>query len=102
MRKFTGPELKVLRRKAKLSQTDFWSPLGVTQSAACRYEQGRAIPRTVQCILSLLVESSTNYLFGLRGRYVKIMKGTYGKAPLPDQPADVSNQQADVSNQPAE
>ena len=81
MRKFTGPELKVLRNKAKLSQADFWSPLGVTQSAACRYEQGRAIPMPVQCLLSLLVESSSDYIFHLRGRYSKIMNGTFVKAP---------------------
>ena len=87
MRKFTGPELKVLRNKAKLSQTAFWSPLGVTQSAACRYEQGRAIPMPVQCLLSLLVESSSDYISYLRDRYSKIMNGTFVKAPLPQQAA---------------
>ena len=87
MRKFTGPELKVLRNKAKLSQTAFWSPLGVTQSAACRYEQGRAIPMPVQCLLSLLVDSSAQQVSYLRDRYSKIMNGTFVKAPLPQQAA---------------
>jgi transcriptional regulator with XRE-family HTH domain len=36
-----------LRQQLGLTQTEFWRPLGVTQSAGSRYENGRAVPRPV-------------------------------------------------------
>ena len=42
-----------LRRKLRLSQAEFWVPLGVTQSAGSRYEHGRDIPRPVALLLEL-------------------------------------------------
>lgn len=44
---------KTLRRKLALNQTQFWSPLGVTQSGGSRYESGRALPKPVRMLLSL-------------------------------------------------
>lgn len=42
--KITGTSMKRLREKLGLNQTAFWSPIGVTQSGASRYESGRSIP----------------------------------------------------------
>ena len=40
------------RKKSGLSQTEFWSPIGVKQSTASRYEKGdRGIPVHVQALL---------------------------------------------------
>lgn len=41
------------RREHGLTQTDFWTCIGVTQSGGSRYESGRAIPRPVQLLLQL-------------------------------------------------
>lgn len=45
---------KALRAKLKMNQTDFWRPLGVTQSGGCRYENGRAMPKPVRLLLELM------------------------------------------------
>jgi len=49
----TGEDVKALRGKLRLNQTQFWSKINVTQSGGSRYESGRAIPRTVQLLLHL-------------------------------------------------
>lgn len=36
-----------LRQQLGITQTEFWRPLGVTQSAGSRYENGRGIPKPV-------------------------------------------------------
>lgn len=36
-----------------MTQSEFWHPLGVTQSAGSRYESGRAIPKPVQILLAI-------------------------------------------------
>ena len=41
------------RRKLGLNQSDFWRPVGITQSGASRYESGRAIPRSVRTLLAI-------------------------------------------------
>ena len=33
-----------LRRKMDISQSEFWSRIGVTQSGGSRYESGRPVP----------------------------------------------------------
>jgi len=43
-----------IRYKLGLSQLEFWSNIGTTQSAGSRYESGRAMPRTVQTLLHLV------------------------------------------------
>lgn len=50
MKTITGPEAKAKRIKLGLTQTEFWSRLGITQSGASRYESGRSIPRPVQVL----------------------------------------------------
>ncbi len=42
------------RRKRKLSQSEFWAPIGVTQSAGSRYESGRPLPIPIALLLDLV------------------------------------------------
>ena len=46
-------DAREIRRKLGVSQLEFWSRIGMTQSAGSRYETGRAMPRTVQALLRL-------------------------------------------------
>ncbi|MDR2093136.1 MAG: helix-turn-helix domain-containing protein [Azoarcus sp.] len=48
------PDVKEIRRKLGLNQSQFWSKIGVTQSGGSRYESGRNIPRPVQALLRLV------------------------------------------------
>lgn len=54
MKQITGAEALKLRQKLGMSQTQFWSPLGVTQSGGCRYESGRTVPVPVQKLYYLV------------------------------------------------
>lgn len=47
----TGAEVRKLRERLGMNQTDFWSRVSVQQSAASRYETGRSIPEPVQVLL---------------------------------------------------
>lgn len=47
----TGAEVRKLREKLGMNQTQFWSRVQVQQSAASRYETGRSIPEPVQMLL---------------------------------------------------
>ncbi len=47
-------DIRSIRRKLGLNQSQFWSKLGVTQSGGSRYESGRNIPRPVQALLRLV------------------------------------------------
>lgn len=49
----TPDQIKALRKKIGMVQTEFWAPLGVTQSGGSRYEAGRNIPRSVQLLLAI-------------------------------------------------
>lgn len=51
LKTYTSADIITMRNKRKMTQTQFWSPLGVTQSGASRYEHGRNIPRPVQRLL---------------------------------------------------
>ena len=48
----TAAEIVEYRKKNNISQSDFWGPLGVSQSGGSRYESGRNIPRPVQILLA--------------------------------------------------
>ena len=50
---YTGEEALAMRKKANLNQSEFWSPIGVTQSGGSRYESGRNIPKPVQRLLAI-------------------------------------------------
>ena len=47
-------DVREIRRKLGLNQSQFWSKIGVTQSGSSRYESGRNIPRPVQALLKLV------------------------------------------------
>ncbi|GMV56351.1 MAG: hypothetical protein AMXMBFR6_21560 [Betaproteobacteria bacterium] len=47
-------DVRELRRKLGMNQSQFWSRLGVTQSGGSRYESGRNMPRPVQALLRLI------------------------------------------------
>jgi transcriptional regulator with XRE-family HTH domain len=56
----TGELAKALRLQAGLSQAAFWEPLGITQSAGCRYESGQTVPGPIRILLFV------NHVVGLR------------------------------------
>jgi len=51
----TGLQAKEMRSKTGQNQSQFWNPIGVTQSGSSRYEAGRDIPRPTQLLLVLKV-----------------------------------------------
>ena len=51
--KITGKQVKEIRTKSGKNQTEFWAPLGVTQSGGSRYESGRNIPAPVSLLVAL-------------------------------------------------
>lgn len=66
----TGAQAKALRHKLGMNQLQFWSPVGVTQSGASRYESGRNIPRPVQMLLTIAYgtdKQSEHVTLALRG-----------------------------------
>lgn len=51
---FQSPdEIRAFREKCQMNQTEFWTRVGVTQSAGSRYESGRSIARPVQTMLAI-------------------------------------------------
>jgi transcriptional regulator with XRE-family HTH domain len=56
----TGAVARRLREQADLSQKAFWGPIGITQSAGCRYENGQRLPRPIRILVF------ANYVAGLR------------------------------------
>jgi DNA-binding transcriptional regulator YiaG len=46
-----------VRRKLGLSQSEFWGPIGVTQSGGSRYENDRKVPRPVDKMLTIAYAS---------------------------------------------
>ena len=53
LKQYCGDEVRELRRKAGLNQSQFWAPFQTTQSGGSRYEAGREIPGPVQILLNL-------------------------------------------------
>lgn len=54
MKKTEHMDVREVRQKLGLNQSQFWSAIGVTQSGGSRYESGRAVPRPVQALLNLV------------------------------------------------
>ena len=50
---YTCSEVRELRRKLQLNQSEFWAPFQTTQSGGSRYESGREIPDPVQVLLNI-------------------------------------------------
>ena len=47
-------DVREIRRKLGMNQSQFWSKIGVTQSGGSRYESGRNMPKTVRELLRLV------------------------------------------------
>lgn len=45
---------KELRKQLHLTQSDFWAPVGVSQSGGSRYESGRKLPSSTSALLHLV------------------------------------------------
>lgn len=45
---------KAVRLELGLTQSDFWSPVGVSQSGGSRYESGRKLPAAISTLLHLV------------------------------------------------
>lgn len=54
MKTLENIDVREIRNKLGMNQSEFWSKLGVTQSGGSRYESGRSIPRPVQALLRLV------------------------------------------------
>lgn len=50
---YTGEEVRALRQKRGLNQSEFWAPFQTTQSGGSRYESSRDIPNPVQVLLNI-------------------------------------------------
>jgi hypothetical protein len=46
-------DLRAYRQSREQNQSDFWRPLGLTQSAGSRYEIGRALPTPTALLVVL-------------------------------------------------
>ena len=65
----TGRQVYELRRHLFMTQTEFWSRIGITQSGGSRYEKGRLMPKQVQYLLHFayaLDDDATELLEWLR------------------------------------
>lgn len=51
--KYTGEQVREMRKKLRLNQCAFWSAVRVTQSGGSRYESGRGIPGSVCALIYL-------------------------------------------------
>ena len=51
-----------LRRKMNISQSEFWSRIGVTQSGGSRYETTRRVPKPTQTVINLAYSSAKTAL----------------------------------------
>ena len=49
----TGKDIRDLRNALNLNQSQFWGRIYVTQSGGSRYESGRGIPKSVQCLIAI-------------------------------------------------
>lgn len=49
----TTPDLKAIRHKRGMNQTEFWQLLGVTQSGGSRYESERDMPKPVESLVTI-------------------------------------------------
>lgn len=46
--------IKAVRQEATLNQSDFWTPLGVTQSGGSRYESGRGMDKPLRMLIGFV------------------------------------------------
>ena len=51
--KFTADQVKAMRLKSGLTQYDWWSPFGVSQSGGSRYESGRGMAKSIHLLIAI-------------------------------------------------
>ena len=69
LKTFTGEEIRAYRKELRLTQTNFWVPLGITQSAGSRFESGRELSGPIQILLNLALgteDTATTIVASLR------------------------------------
>ena len=86
----TPAEIKLFRRKNEMSQAEFWSRIGVTQSGGSRYESGRSIPRPVQQLLHVVYG-------GLGSNGTKNQRKPYQRFSVSSSQAPISTKQLRMS-----
>lgn len=80
---YTGEEVRELRRKLGLNQSEFWTLFQITQSGGSRYESGREIPDPVQVLLNIAFATDTKAAaifdelrqFGRQNKKAKVSAG---------------------------
>ena len=55
-------DIREIRKKSGLTQTEFWSAIGVTQSGGSRYESGSNMPVQVNELLRLVYIENVDLL----------------------------------------
>ena len=68
------PDLKAIRQKRGMNQSQFWQPLGVTQSGGSRYESDRNLPKPVESLVTIAYGTPAKFfkeLQRLRPDFVK-------------------------------
>lgn len=68
MKTIKSKEIKPLRRKLGINQSDFWSLVGVTQSGGSRYETGRPMPPPLKIVFNIAYGDRSALKPLLRGR----------------------------------
>lgn len=71
LKTYSADEVIAMRKKSGITQTEFWSPIGVTQSGGSRFESGRKIPNPVQRLLAIAYgtdKQSADVVTAIRGR----------------------------------
>ena len=54
IKRMKGEDVIALRTRLKMTQSEFWKRIGMTQSAGCRYERGkRTLPKTMRMLIAL-------------------------------------------------
>lgn len=68
--------VRELRHSKDLNQTEFWGPLGVTQSGGSRYESGRTMPKPVAELVRVhhVEQIDTTQLVGEQAEVVRLMQ----------------------------
>ena len=64
--------IKEFRKSKGMNQSEFWGPLGVTQSGGSRYESERNIPAPVKKLLEIAYGTESMRKKALAGLGVKV------------------------------
>lgn len=80
-----GGTVLALRTQLGLNQSEFWQPLGVTQSGGSRYEGERGMPSAVKLLVLLAYgsELEAHQLLTRLRAHTPASQGSLGKANMP-------------------